>query len=157
MRYLCPLLNFPTTTMSWNLSVLWFSFLIHSPPTVGFNTRAEEKKRMVKFAYFFSSLCPLESDPRRAAFVYHRSQLLLKVLHKQPVVHISLPAPSFSHYPHHTLSHGDGCSPITQYKITALFFLSSLFPDHIFVNSSFLKLSSNYIIQICYFTANPDW
>lgn len=86
MRYLCPLLNFPTTTMSWNLSVLWFSFLIHSPPTVGFNTRAEEKKRMVKFAYFFSSLCPLESDPRRAAFVYHRSQLLLKVLHKQPAV-----------------------------------------------------------------------
>ena len=72
-------------------------------------------------------------------------------------VHISLPAPSFSRYPHHTLSHGDGCSPITQYKITAQFFLSSLFPDHIFVNSSFLKLSSNCIIQICYFTANPDW
>ena len=44
------------------------------------------EKRMVKFAYFFSSLCPLESDPRRAAFVYHRSQLLLKVLHKQPAV-----------------------------------------------------------------------
>ena len=44
MRYLCSLLSFPTTAVSWNLSVLWLSFLIHSPPSLGFNRRVEGKK-----------------------------------------------------------------------------------------------------------------
>ena len=133
MRYLCSLLSFPTTAMSWNLSVLWLSFLIHSPPSLGFNRRVEGKKDGNICLFLFQPLpsrvqpqkgclClpqvtaaaakSLQSCPTRCdridgstpgspvpgilqarvlewgaiAFSNHRSQLLLKVLHKQPAV-----------------------------------------------------------------------
>lgn len=138
MRYFCSLLSFATTAMSWNLSVLWLSFLIHSPPSLGFNRRVEGKKDGNLCLFLFQPL-PSRVYPKKGCLCL--PQVTAPVKSPSQIaccVHIPLPAASSSHYPHHTLSHGDGSSPITlSTRLLLYFFLSSFFPNHIFVNSSF--------------------
>lgn len=103
---------------------------------------------MVTFAYFFSSLCLLESTPRKGLPLSTTEVTApVKVLQQTACcVHATTSRFILSLSPPH-LSHGDGGAvPSHSYKITALFFLSSFFPNHL-CKQFLLKLFSNYIIK----------
>ena len=85
MRYFCSLLSFPTTAMSWNLSVLWLSFLIHSPLSLGFNRRVEGKKDGNLCLFLFQPL-PSRVHPKKGCLCLPQVTAPVKILRKQPAV-----------------------------------------------------------------------